>query len=130
MTSPGCAPPSMSGTRPSAPATRLHLLAADHPGAGWPGAEVRMLVVCPGCGARYQIAAERLSPQGARARCPKCERMFRVGLPSEAASDSRRANLRPVSLPGTAAPRAHAPPRPVLKPSPPNTEAVLPPPPI
>jgi predicted Zn finger-like uncharacterized protein len=89
-----------------------------------------MLVVCPGCGARYQIAADRMPAQGARARCPKCERVFRVGLPSDTASDSRRANLRPAGLPGNAAPRAHAPPRPVLKPSPPNTEAVLPPPPI
>ena len=76
------------------------------------------------------MATERVPPQGARARCPKCERVFRVGLASDTASDSRRANLRPASLPGTAGPRAHAPPRPVLKPSSPSAGAIPPPPPI
>lgn len=40
-----------------------------------------MLVVCPGCAARYRIGGDRVPLQGARARCPKCERVFRVGLP-------------------------------------------------
>ncbi len=49
-----------------------------------------MLVVCPGCGARYRITADHLPVQGARARCPKCERVFRVGEPREPAIDPQR----------------------------------------
>jgi hypothetical protein len=56
--------------------------------------------------------------------------VFRVGLPSDTASDSRRASLRPAALPGSSAPRAHAPPRPALKPATGNPVAAHPPPPI
>jgi predicted Zn finger-like uncharacterized protein len=40
-----------------------------------------VLVVCPECAARYRVGGDRVPPQGARARCPKCDRVFRVGLP-------------------------------------------------
>ena len=42
-----------------------------------------MIAACPHCGARYRIERERLSPQGARLRCARCEAVFRVSLPAE-----------------------------------------------
>lgn len=38
-----------------------------------------MLVTCPGCSSRYRLAQDREPPQGARLRCPKCDRVFAVG---------------------------------------------------
>jgi predicted Zn finger-like uncharacterized protein len=63
-----------------------------------------MIAACPHCGARYRIERERLSPQGARLRCARCEAVFRVSLPAEPvpapdARESKAAQARPRSEP-------------------------------
>jgi predicted Zn finger-like uncharacterized protein len=50
-----------------------------------------MIAACPHCGARYRIERERLSPQGARLRCARCEAVFRVSPPSAPAAEEAAA---------------------------------------
>jgi len=38
-----------------------------------------VLLVCPHCGTRYRITTQRVTTQGARARCVRCDRMFVIG---------------------------------------------------
>ncbi len=66
-----------------------------------------MIAACPKCQAKYRVDAERLSPEGARLRCAKCEAVFRVRAP-----DAPQA-AAPV------APAAVAPPQPQSQPQPP-----------
>jgi predicted Zn finger-like uncharacterized protein len=41
-----------------------------------------MIAACPRCQAKYRVDAERLSPEGARLRCAKCQAVFRVRAPA------------------------------------------------
>jgi predicted Zn finger-like uncharacterized protein len=40
-----------------------------------------MIAACPTCGARYRVDASKLSADGARLRCSRCETVFRVRAP-------------------------------------------------
>jgi len=42
-----------------------------------------MIAACPKCRARYRVDADRLSPEGVRLRCAKCQTVFRVRSPRE-----------------------------------------------
>ena len=42
-----------------------------------------MIAACPKCQAKYRVDADRLSPQGARLRCAKCQTVFRVRVARE-----------------------------------------------
>lgn len=41
-----------------------------------------MIAKCPRCGVRYRIAREKLTPEGVRLRCGRCEAVFRVRPPA------------------------------------------------
>jgi predicted Zn finger-like uncharacterized protein len=45
-----------------------------------------MIAACPTCGARYRIDVAKLRPEGARLRCARCEAVFRVRPPADAAA--------------------------------------------
>ena len=38
-----------------------------------------MIVVCPGCSAKFRVADEKVGPRGAKLRCSKCQTVFSVG---------------------------------------------------
>ena len=76
-----------------------------------------MIAVCPRCSARYRIAKEKLSPEGVRMRCGRCDAVFRVRAPAQApvpaatpappapqvpASPTERPGAPAVDQPGTA----------------------------
>jgi predicted Zn finger-like uncharacterized protein len=76
-----------------------------------------MIAACPTCGARYRIDTAKLRPEGARLRCSRCESVFRVRAPAQAAEPAPRAS----SAPETVAPAPQAPPReatPLRRPAP------------
>jgi len=43
-----------------------------------------MIVVCPGCSAKFRVADEKVGPRGAKLRCSKCQTVFSVGRHIEA----------------------------------------------
>ncbi len=57
-----------------------------------------MIAACPRCSARYRVQRERLTGDGVRLRCARCEAVFRVraprGAPPEAAAPQRPALAR------------------------------------
>jgi predicted Zn finger-like uncharacterized protein len=76
-----------------------------------------MIAACPTCGARYRIDTAKLRPEGARLRCSRCESVFRVRAPAQAAEPAPRAS----NGPGPAAAAPQAPPRestPLRRPAP------------
>ena len=90
-----------------------------------------MIVACPGCRARYQIAPDRLRPEGVRLRCTRCEAIFRVSPPraaAETAGEVPAASTPSVSMPQPETSREPAPTLlpPMSRPAPP----VLPSPPV
>jgi len=53
-----------------------------------------MIAACPKCAARYRIAKEKITPEGVRMRCGRCEAVFRVrppAAPSPASAASTQA---------------------------------------
>ena len=60
-----------------------------------------MIASCPQCHARYRLAAEQVSPSGARLRCTRCDNVFRVVTredpPQSSPDASVRAKPEPVS---------------------------------
>lgn len=44
-----------------------------------------MIAACPRCAARYRIEKEKLRPEGVKLRCSRCQAVFRVRPPNEAA---------------------------------------------
>jgi predicted Zn finger-like uncharacterized protein len=53
-----------------------------------------LIARCPDCQARYLIAREKIGPRGARLRCTRCSRVFRV-VADPSASKSRVADPAP-----------------------------------
>jgi len=61
-----------------------------------------MIATCPKCSVRYRIAKEKLKPEGVRMRCGRCEAVFRVRPPAEAAA--------PAETPSPPPPQEQVPP--------------------
>jgi hypothetical protein len=57
--------------------------AAARAGDEWAGGAV-LRVACGGCGAEYGLPPGLTPPWGGRVRCPKCHRVFSVGVRAEA----------------------------------------------
>ncbi len=64
-----------------------------------------MIAACPKCQAKYRVDADRLSPEGARLRCAKCQAVFRVRAPAAP-------QPAPAAAPVQPAPTVSAPPQP------------------
>jgi len=47
--------------------------------------EAKMIAACPKCGAKYRVDETKISAEGARLRCAKCQAVFRVRAPQASA---------------------------------------------
>jgi len=83
-----------------------------------------MIVACPGCSARYQIAPDRLKPEGVRLRCTRCEAVFRVSPPPAAAGIA--GDVPAASTPSVPAPQPEAPREPAPSLAPPMSRSAPP----
>lgn len=79
-----------------------------------------MIAACPKCRARYRIDRKKLSPDGVRLRCSRCEAVFRVRAPEdgqEAVADAAEPRAAQAAAREPAQPTAPAPPEPVYEPA-------------
>lgn len=76
-----------------------------------------MIAACPKCKARYRIDRRKLSPDGVRLRCSRCEAVFRVRAPEDGGGAAGHA-AAPRS-----APAAAREPAPATEPAPPKAPA-------
>ncbi len=65
-----------------------------------------MIVVCPGCSAKFRVADEKVGPRGAKLRCSKCQTVF----------STLRAVVQPAPLPPPPPPDSFA----AVEPAPPR----------
>jgi predicted Zn finger-like uncharacterized protein len=75
---------------------------------------------CPHCGTTYRVDPSKIPPAGVRARCMKCEGIFRVGADAPAAPESEPA------LAAAAAPAASQGGAPAAVPGPEPVPAAMP----
>jgi predicted Zn finger-like uncharacterized protein len=75
-----------------------------------------MIAGCPKCAARYRVEREKLGANGVRLRCAKCETVFRVRAPADAAAPERT-QLQPNPPPAPAPKPAAAATKPAAPPS-------------
>ena len=68
------------------------------------GTQKDLVAACPKCGARYRVDAQRLSPQGGRLRCARCEAVFRVTPPSAQTPEPPDAPIGAPQRPGRRGP--------------------------
>jgi predicted Zn finger-like uncharacterized protein len=69
-----------------------------------------MIAACPKCQAKYRVDGEQLGSGEARLRCAKCQAVFRVRAPREAAPPAPASPIAPPAAPSIAQPPASADP--------------------
>jgi predicted Zn finger-like uncharacterized protein len=91
-----------------------------------------MIAACPECRTQYRVDPQRLTSEGVRLRCTRCQTVFRVraaqpSAPAPSARPAAEARPAPRPAPSPARPSAPPPAREVAQPPPITREAAPPP---